>query len=79
MELVTTVLDGKLRPDIQPIASLPLQILYDPLRQRFGRGGVLAGVQLTVDHDMGLEQPGAIKRSPKFVDLVLQKEVNILG
>ena len=73
-QLVTTMRYESLWSDIQ----LLLQILYDPLRQWFGRGGVLAGVQLTVDHDMGLEKSSALKLSPKFVDLVLQKETDVL-
>ena len=78
LELVTTTLDESYAPTVQPATSLLPQILYDPLRQRFGRGGVLTSIQLTVNHDVGLEKPGAIKSSPEFIDLVLQKEADIL-
>ena len=73
-QFVITMWYESLWSDIQ----LLLQILYDPLRQWFGRGGVLAGVQLTVNNDMGLEKSSALKLSPKFVDLVLQKKTDIL-
>ena len=59
-------------------ASLFLQIFHDPLRQRFGRGGILTRVQFTVNHDIGLEKSRAPKLSPEFLNLVLQEEPNIL-
>lgn len=57
---------------------LLLQILHHPLRQRLGRSGVLTGVQLTVNHDIGLEEPRLLKLSPQLNDLVLHKETDIL-
>jgi len=59
--------------------SLLLQIFHDPLRQRFGRGGVLTSVKLTVNHDIGLEKPCTLKLSTKLLDPILQEEADILG
>ena len=59
--------------------SLLLQIPHDPLRQRFGRGRVLTGVQLTVNHDIGLEKSCALKLSTELLDPILQEEADILG
>ena len=72
-ELVTTVSQEKLSSDIRLAASLLLQVLHDPVRQRFGRGGVLAGIQLTVNHDVSLKKCFRLfKICPKFYDPVLQ-------
>ena len=60
------------------IVSLLLQILHNPLRQRFGGCGVLASIQLTIDHDVGLEKSRTLELPSEFLDLVLQKETNIL-
>ena len=60
-------------------ASSSLQILHNSLRQRFGRGGVLSGVELTVDHDMGLERTCFLELSSELHDFVLQQESEILG
>ena len=72
-----TTLSEKLRPGVR--ALLLLQILHDPIRQRFGRGGVLAGVQLTVNDHAGLPRCCTLKCPPEFRDLVLQQEPEILG
>ena len=77
--LVTSVSQEKLFSDIRLVASLLFQILHNPVRQRFGRGRVLAGVQLTVNHNIGLESCHLLILSPEFFDPVLQQESEILG
>ena len=72
-ELVTTASQEKLSSDIRLAPSPLLQVLHNPVRQRFGRGGVLTGVQLTVNHDVSLEKCfRLLKLCPKFYNPVLQ-------
>lgn len=52
--------------------------MHDPLRQRLGRGGVLSGVQLTVNNDVGLPTVSALEFSSELIDFVLQQETEIL-
>ena len=61
--------------------SLLFQILHDPARRRFCRGGVLTGVQLTVNHDVLLESRHLLILSPEFFDPFFNKnkESEILG
>jgi hypothetical protein len=59
--------------------SSSLQILHNPLRQRFGRGGVLSGIEFTVDHDVGLESTYIVNLSSKLRNSVLQQEPEVLG
>ena len=66
-----TVLSWDLWSNTRPAALLALQILHDPLRQRFGRGGVLSGIQLTVNHDVGLEKACLFEISSELHDLAL--------
>ena len=74
-----TMLNNILQRVIRPKASLP-QILHDALRQGLGRPGVLAGVQLAVNHHAGIKRIGcALEFSTEFIDLVLQPETEILG
>jgi len=75
-----TTLSETFCSEIRAASLLLPQILHDPLRQRFGRGGVLAGVQLTVNDDFGLERfICALKLPPEFRDLVLQQEAEVLS
>ena len=58
--------------DAQPGVLLLVQILHDPLRQRFGRGGVLSRIQFTVNNDPGLENAFCtLEFSSELLDLVL--------
>lgn len=66
-------------PTANFVAPLNLQILHDPLRQRFCRGGVLSSIEFTVDHDMGLERTYILNLSSKLHNPVLQQEPKILG
>ena len=61
-------------------ASLLLQVLGDPICQRFCRGGVLAGVQLAVNHYMAPQKSIRFLKLPsEFFELVFQIETDVLG
>ena len=55
-----------------------LQILCDPIRQELGRVGVLASVQSAIDHYVGFHNIRTLELSTEILDLVFQKETNIL-